>query len=91
MYLVLVSFSAINDNPIWERIPTSPMPIVRIHAADSDSCTDFACFVLRFSPHEGALYLDGSIELNVDKDGRVSFFNNHAGGSGGKYCHPCPR
>ena len=34
--------------------------------------------------------MDGSSELNVNKEGRVSFFNNHAGGSGGKYCHPWP-
>ena len=69
----------------------SLMPIVRVLAAGSDSRTDFARFVLRFPPREGAIYMNDSSELNVTEGGRVSFCNNHAGVSGGKYCDSCLR
>ncbi|CAN0364157.1 unnamed protein product [Ascophyllum nodosum] len=31
----------------------------------------------------GAMFLDGTSELNINEKGRASFFSNHAGGSGG--------
>ena len=62
------------------------MCIVRIQAADSDSCTLFAWFVfLWFPPYTGAIYSDDNSELSVTEGGSVSFFNNHANNSAGKY------
>ena len=34
-----------------ENVHPSPMSIARVRAADSDFCTDFARFVLRFPLH----------------------------------------
>ena len=46
----------------------------------------------RFTPHHtGAIFSGYGSELTVTEEGRVSFFNNHAGSDGGKYCQPCPR
>ena len=65
------------------------MPIVRIQAAENDSCIDFDWFLSRFPPHTGGIYFTDNSELNVPEEGSVSFSNNHADYNGGEYCHPC--
>ena len=80
-------FCQSSDLKMYTSAP--PMPILRIQTAESGSGTDFVWFVSCFSPHTGAIYLTDSSELNVMEGGNASFFNNHAGTSGGKNCHSC--
>ena len=67
------------------------MPTVKTQAADTDSYTGFAWFVLRFPPYAGAVYSINSSKLHFTEEGSIYFSNNQAGDSGGKYCDPCPR
>ena len=71
--------------------PMSLMPIVRIQAADSDSCADFVWLDSHFPLHTGAIYAIDSSELVVTEGGYVWFSDNQAVGSGGKYSYPCQR
>ena len=75
---------------IWPKKVHPRLPCILYESKQqtvSDSCTDFACCVLRFPPYKGAIYLGDSSELNVMEEGSVSFFNNHAGGAAGKYAY----
>lgn len=86
-------FSVGGYNPTWKRIPTSPMPILRIQPGSREWLLYRLCVVclafLPLPPHTGAIRLHSYSELHVTEGGTVSFLNNHADSWGGKYCHPC--